>query len=86
MNLMLQPVLLGSGWILLWEREHVCPVITNHSEPSTCLVSISCSINTVFVEYLVQQECYVGHYNLKSTFLSVSALILSVAPVRSVLV
>lgn len=48
-NLTLQPVLLGSGWILIWEG--VChPLITNYSEPSTCLVSMACSINTVFVE------------------------------------
>lgn len=72
MNLTLQPVLLGSGWILIWEREHVCPLITNYSEPSTCLVSIGCSINTVFVEYLVQQECYVGHYNLKYLLICLS--------------
>ena len=84
MNLMLQPVLLGSVWILTWERELVCPVITDYSEPSMRLVSTSCSINTISVEYLVQQECYVGHYNFKNTFLAVSPLILSIATARSI--
>ena len=50
MHLTAQPALLGRGWTPIWGRGNV-PVLllSNHSEPSTCLLCNSCLVNVCWM-------------------------------------